>query len=307
MFKIARLVLFFCIIDASISVWADTKPWFTGPLINVGLILVDEDQWVNFTVFNHLQLPSHKNWGVSSQNVFGITDKWSIQIIPEYSLNTRDAKTQDGWGDLQFILAYDVNRQKGLFGYPSFKLNFLQNVSTGKYDGLSLDPEGLDGFGTGANETGGGFNFQYLSMPIPDHYLQFSFSSAGVYSHKTKIKGNSVYGGGLGTEGEIEGGYNFYMDLTFELQLTQNWVGVVETFYQYTEQGDFEGNPGISTNGIEPIIARGKQNIWSLSPGIEYNFSEHFGIIAGVWFSLNDQNFNRFTNFQIAIDYSEHI
>lgn len=90
---------------------------------------MDEDQWVNFTVFNHLQLPSHKNGGVSSQNVFGITDKWSIQIIPDYSLNTNDAKTKDGWGDLQFILAYDVNRQKGLFGYPSFNFQIAINYS----------------------------------------------------------------------------------------------------------------------------------------------------------------------------------
>lgn len=280
------------------------KPWFTGALLNNGAITVNKDQWSNFTAFFNNQTPQFQQWAAYTQNVYGITDDLSIQLIPVYANNVEGPIHKNGWGDFPTILAYQIYRQKRGSAMPSIKLNIQEIWPTGRYKGLENDTDAVDGLGQGVNQTGFVLNTEYLFLPIPDHYLNAYFSFGYSFLHPTHLTGLNVYGGGVGTDGRLKGSHQAVVNGAWEFQWTQNWVTVFEYFYQYTQAASFQGVLGRKLDGTTASVLRQGTNQWSLAPALEYNFSGSFGIVSGVWFSLNQRS-QKFVNIQIALFYTK--
>jgi len=105
------------------------------------------------------------------------------------------------------------------------------------------------------------------------------------------------------------------VDLAGEFTLTQRWVAVLEGNLIYQQASKFHGrlgertandplplgnHPRLSTllhrlfpsrHNIEGTgIGSGNLNQLTLAPGLEYNFSANYGVIAGAWFTVAGKN-----------------
>jgi hypothetical protein len=282
---------------------AALQPWFTGPIINNGARVLEKGHWNIFTDFAHTELPDVSISTLSPEITYGLTERIQLQAYPIYQYYRHKENQEYGVGDLPLILAYQIKVQDSASFWPSIELEMEETIPIGRYKNLSPRTPLVQGMGGGSYQFAVTLNTQYLSMPVPDHYLNTYFSLGYGYFQKTRITGFNTYGGGFGTNGELAGAPNINFDLAFEYQLTQQWVGVFEAYYKYNPTQLFSGQVGVLTDGLPATIFRAKINQISLAPAIEYNFNSHWGLIGGVWFSLNDPHPNRFTSFQLALNY----
>lgn len=280
------------------------KPWSTGVLINNGAIKVEKGELTSFNDFYNTQVPGIQQWGVYSQNVYGISDYWSIQLIPAYNYNVFGEGTSTGWGDLQMLLAYQFHRQMAGSDWPSIKINLNATFPTGRYSNLDINNDGFDATGMGTYLVGAIINTEYLTMPIPDRFLDIYCSLGYSYWIPTHVDGRNVYGGGIGTSGKLSSSDEIFSDLAFEFHVTNHWALIFEMYYLYVAPASFNGTLGQDLEGAEAAVLREGTNQFSLAPAIAYNFSANLGILAGVWFSLNDNQTNEFRSIQVALSLS---
>lgn len=278
-------------------------PWFTGPLLNKGAIVVNQGVWDLFPEGTTFKYPGERLWRGSGQSVYGITNQFQIQLIPVYNYMTNNVVSSQGVGDTPFEVGFQLFRQADHPGFPDLKIDIFDLVPFGRYDNLNPDKQGIDGLGQGQNQVELVINTQYISLPHPDHELYTYFSIGYGWFQSVHLSGFNVYGGGFGTDGVLSNGIEFNMDMAFELALTQHWVGVFEFNYLYDSPETFRGNPGVDSNGNPATVFKRKINRWSLAPAIEYNFAPNLGIIFGPWFSVSGDPVNKFVSIQLALNY----
>ncbi|HBI21820.1 MAG TPA: hypothetical protein DDY37_04435 [Legionella sp.] len=176
-------------------------------------------------------------------------------------------------------------------------------IPTGIYNQLAPLNNGTEITGTGSYQTALGLNFQYLKSFNDIHYLNSHLSF--IYSHAATVllNGISAYGGTERTKGLIAPGDSVGINLAGEFTLTQHWVAVIEGNFIYQQASRFRGSLGenalakVSTSRLSTLAGGGLRGIgngdidqFTLSPGLEYNFSVNYGVIAGVWFMVAGKN-----------------
>lgn len=280
------------------------KPWSTGVLLNEGAIQVEKGSISSFTDFYNTQELAVQQWGVYSQNAYGLSDHWSVQIIPAYNYNVSGGRTATAWGDLTTLLGYQLNYQSVGSDWPSIRADFTTVFPVGRYNNLDFNNNGFDATGRGSYVIGMIINTEYLSMPIPDHFLNTYFSVGYTYWTPVHLSGLNQYGGGLGTNGRLGSSDEFLTNLAFEFHLNRHWAAIFEAFYLFNSPASFKGNPGQGLDGREVTVLREGLSQFSLAPALEYNFSDYVGIVGGGWFSLNDNSINKFRSYQLGLSIS---
>lgn len=283
--------------------WAAPYPWFTGPLINNGAIVVDKNEWDFFPQGYTFTEPGVRVWGGSGQSVYGITENLQVQLIPVYNYQTNKVVSSQGMMDSPFELGYQLIRQKNYEFLPDIKLDVFDLVPFGKYQNLDPNKQSIDALGQGQNQIELVINTQYRSLPLPDHYMYTYFSVGYGWFQKVHLKGFNSYGGGFGTDGVLSRSMEWNADLAIEFQLTQHWVAVFEWNYLYASPATFSGNPGEDETGAPATVLKKRVDQWSLAPALEYNFSNNFGIIFGPWFSVSGNPENSYVSLNLAINY----
>jgi hypothetical protein len=99
-------------------------------------------------------------------------------------------------------------------------------------------------------------------------------------------------------------GNNLQGIASFELSLSKNWALALDNVYTHTDTTQFFGTPGITFDGELSKDKNPSIEEFSMAPAIEYNFSSHFGMIAGCWFSVCGRNSTEFRSGVINIDYT---
>lgn len=66
----------------------------------------------------------------------------------------------------------------------------------------------------------------------------------------------------------------------------------------------FSGRKGVDKQGNPASVGLPSSEQFSFAPAIEYNFTENFGIITGVWLSAFGRNSPRFRTGIVNIDYN---
>lgn len=278
-------------------------PWFTGPLLNNGAIVVHQDVWDFFPEGTSFKYPGERLWRGSGQSVYGITNSLQVQLIPVYNYMTNNVVSARGIGDMPFELGFQLIRQSEHPGLPDIKIDIFDKVPFGKYDNLDPNKAGIDGIGQGQNQVEIVINTQYISEPFPDHDMYTYFSVGYGWFQKVHLTGFNVYGGGFGTDGVLARSTEFNMDMAFEFELTRRWVGVFEYNYSYDSPASFSGVRGVDRNGRPATVFKKKINRWSLAPAIEYNFAQNLGVIFGPWFSVSGKPENKFFSVQLGLNY----
>lgn len=312
-----RKIIIFCICLNLYSLPShaeSTTPWFTGPLFASNGRTVPPNDF-NFELYgfytNTFGIFTEDWKSVDVPNIYttqavpiltyGLADRVDAQFNVPYAQNNTQGVSNRHLGDVASTLGFQLFRQ-GDDAWFDLRLTVQEIFPTGRFDDLNPTNQGADGTGVGSYQTGVAMNFQRLHL-FGNHHYRERFVINYVYATTAKIRGASVYGGNFSTRGVIDPGNLFSVDYAGEFELTRHWVLVMEAFYFYHSHRSFKGFPGIDEDGNLLDLTLGSTAVMSLAPAIEYNISENYGIIAGIWFPIRGKNIGNFISGVIAFNY----
>ncbi len=305
-FLIMYIKIILLLLLCSNAVYATSQaPWMTGALLAPAGETVKPGH-INFEPYNFYTIYStpYRNNEISPVIEFGLLNFLDIMATAPYDISWDRGQKGHKIGDSTVALGLQIHRQKDGSVLPNFRIIVQEILPSGMFDDLDPDKLGTDQTGVGSYQTTLGFNFEYLSLLINNHYLKSHLSLVGSKGSDVNVKGNNAFGGSLTTDGKVKPGFSYSVDLAFEYQLTQNWVPVFEALYTHSGTLSFAGNPGFTPGGAIGSIGGDGGNVVSLAPAIEYNFNSNIGIIAGVWFTISGPGSGKFISNTIALSYT---
>lgn len=301
------------------------EAWFTGPLIapagqvlplghiNPQLFGYKIKNIGNYDASGHLLKDGHSlSKQINPFVTYGLTDKMDMQFSIPYSFNQGPGVSIDqtdpenalfipptnvaasGIGDTSVGFGYQVLTQDNHQWRPDLRVTLIETIPTGHFEQLDPTKNGTDGIGSGTYQTQFAMNFQHLTKFNDINYLTTYLSFGYLLSQPTTLHGLSSYGGTGLTIGKLQAGDLYSVDLATEFSLTQHWGAVMEIYYTTQKGAHFIGE--VDPNDATLSIGDNHQMQTSLAPAIEYNFSEHYGIILGEWFTIAGKNTPAFTS-----------
>jgi len=284
------------------------EPWFTGPAIAIqGKVVpkgtsaiqpyayyTDSHGYFDVNGVRRDQVDVH-----STANellyFFGIADKLDGQILVGSNQRYQRERAASGFADSRLLLGYQL--LEGVLNdpwQPYIKLMYLQYFPTGRYRNLSPLNADLEANGTGTFRKRLALTVQDYFKLKNGHTLSNRLFLAYQFKDRTHVTGFNSYGGGYSTNGRVHVGYGFVADTSFEYQLTQNWVAMVELNYSFNDKSTFTGNPGFDLRGNPAKVGNSHNYIFSVLPGFQYNFSSKFGVFMMLWTSVKGRNSGQF-------------
>lgn len=293
-----------------------STPWFTGPLLapsghtvaagkqNIEPYLYVTD---NIGFYNNRWHLVHqtKSHSISPTFIFtqGMTRFMDIKMTVPYDFNSKQNQHDNNIGDISLILGLQVLQDKAGTIIPDLRMTIKEGFPTGRYENLIPRKLATDATGSGSYQTGVGLNFQKLMHIYKIHFLRTRLSLVYTIPLSTTVHNFNTFGGGFGTDGTINFGNKFSVDLAFEYNLSKNWVYAMDILYTDLQNSKFLGFPGINSNGRLAKISTASAQQLSLAPALEYNFNKHFGMLAGAWFSVTGQDATDFVSGVVALNY----
>lgn len=305
------LIIFLLITPLSLH----AEPWFTGPILAPsGVTMPAGHANVEIYAFyatdhstynRHGKLtptPAEKTQQYQALFSYGFTDYVDMQLTLPYILNWQAGQHGQGVGDFNGLLGFQALRQFEHKYLPDLRILLQETLPSGKYDNLNPEFLGTNVTGKGSYQTTFSMAFQYLSHISELQYLQSRLTLNYTLAAPTRINGFGTYGGNSTTQGRVNPGNNFSIDLSGEFSLNQNWVAVMEAYYFRGNKSSFVGNRGINKLGRLNIIGYPGNDEISLAPAFEYNYSENVGIIAGYWYVIKGKATPNFKSPVIALN-----
>ncbi len=308
------LWILFCL--TSYGVYADQSappvpaptPWLTGPLIApTGTVVPYGDFEIESYVYATTNVAEYNsNWhAVPSEHnffslnpqflmFFGLTPWMDINLNPQFFYNTTNDQHSWNFGDFPVALDFQLLDAAYTPYFPGIKFTVRETFPTGPYE--NLNPEKLLTDQSGAGTFGTTLNLVFYKVyHLVDHcFLSTTYSAAYTVTTPVHVKGFNTYGGGYGTDGWALPGNTFQTIVSFELSLSQNWALAIDNVYTHVDETKFFGTPGINSSGAPATVGVPSSEQISFAPAIEYNFSSHFGIIAGCWLTAWGRNSTKF-------------
>ncbi len=314
-FKIVLSLLLTCVCSSE-TVWGGdsenrqpkpTGPWFTGTLLSTRGRTLDQghvvvEPYFYFTRYGGLY---NDNWRLQSATVsrsiiqqtyfiYGLTSRIDVEIAPQWLDNSAEGESISGFGDFPLQLGFQVLRGDSDSWLPDIRVWIQEIFPTGRYNDLSLSTTGLGGTGGGSFATTLGIGVQKAIWLGRDHVFRYRVNATyGFYSPVT-VQGFNSYGGGFGTDGRVDPGSVTTLTVAGEYSLTRHLVLALDIGFQTINATSFSGSTGVDVNGEQAIVGRGYGNLLTIAPALEYNFTEHVGLITGPWLSLRGRNTSEF-------------
>lgn len=285
------------------------EPWLTGPLISptgevvpVGHFVVQPYVFVTvetgeYTSHWHCRsLPNFTAMDVQLSMWVGLTSWMDLFVFPETVTNGSQGASATGFGDLPVGLEFQLVKAKKEGWAPGVKVSLTETFPTGTYDRLSEGKRGTDASGEGAWFTTGALVF-YKMYVLGGHDFTSTLSFQYAAAPPVRVKGLSYYGGDAGTNGKVRPGNLFTAIYGFEYSLTQNWAFAMDSIYIHEDRSSFSGATTVAVG-----FASSEQV--SLSPAVEYNFSDRLGILVGTWVTAFGRNSVIFRSGIISLEYT---
>ena len=291
------------------------NPWYGGPLMTPGAHNAPPGTCVvqpyvfttqAFGQFNEKgkRIPTSKTWTINPLYIFqmGVLSWLDFACKVQGVYRKQGAQDFFYWGDAAIYFGIQLMRETPY--RPAIRLSLSESFPTGKYQKLNPDKKGMDATGSGAYTTTLSLNASKVIWWLLNHPFAFRASLNYSFPEKTRVRGYHAYGGGIGTKGSMHLGNAVAVDTSVEFSVTQKWVIAVDLAYTYGSESTFSGRIGKSE--LDPIchLKIPSNESLSCSPALQYNFSDHFGCLAGVWFPLKGKNTTAFLSGVFTLYYS---
>ncbi len=295
---------------------AELVPWFTGPLIAPTGIVIPIGNYlieplltlgaITGTYNSHwkpVSKPNLFNTILQIETTIGLTQFMDIEIIPEILYNSSRGQSTTLFGDLPLTLDFQLVGYDKSKWFPAIKLAITETFPTGKYQKLNAHKNNTDSSGLGSFSTAPSIVFYKIYQVAKEHFLSVTASFQYTYYAPVHVKGLSVYNGNNQTRGKIYPGNLSTAIVSFEYSLTQNWVLSLDNVYNHENKDRFKGNRGNEKKHKFRNVGRPSSEQLSFAPAIEYNFNDHLGLIAGVWFTAVGRNAQKFRDGIVGLYY----
>ena len=284
-----------CAQDMSAEEAAIQAQWFTGTLLSpspgvprTGVLgiepyLLDKRGAGAFDVNGilHSTPAGNEQWRSYTSVNYGFADGFSLQLLPTVARVSHGGDSQTGLADLPVKLHYRWIDGSAGFWHPAFTTTFGITFPLGKFEHLR---SAADGFGTGA----------YMAMEQIE--VQQRFTTWG-HAHRLRSWGTisqplntvalhdvSSYGTAQGFEGTVVPGSSAELGIGDEMGLDQQWALALDVVQ------DFGKGPHIRASGVTGAMRDIEGTSFWVAPAVEFNPTEHVGIIAGVEIAMAGRN-----------------
>lgn len=284
-------------------------PWFTGPLLTPSATNLDPGSsnvqpYLFYTDFDSHSGPHTYTLDEANYVQFGILSWLDTTIFFHVLYNEKLHSHSFGYGDTSITFGFPLLRQVRHTPTPSIRLSIQETFPTGKFRNLDPEKLGIDSFGGGSFRTKIAIDFAKLVFWVKHHPMNFRLYIPISIPSLVQVRGFHSYGGGYNTYGKVRPSYIFAPCGSIEVSLTKNWVYAMDICYEYDSKTSFSGNPGTDIDGNEVSNENKSSQIFSIAPAIEYNVTENFGYIAGVWFTLATKNSSDFVSYIFSFTYT---
>jgi hypothetical protein len=230
---------------------------------------------------------------------YGITNRLSFQAIPivVHAWNAENNVT--GVSDLPIELDYRFNNENNETGFPSVTASVGISLPVGNYQHLGVP---LDGLGTGTYAFKQGLLLQSLFDTPGHHPVRLRLYGVALEPlANVSLHDTTVYGTTQGFTGHAAPGFAGNLGLGGGYSLTQRWVLAFDLIQKFAHGGRLVGLDamGNAVNSQQSGSAR-----TGIAPAVEYNFSSHVGMIAGVEMSVAGRSTSSYVAPQIAVSAS---
>lgn len=290
-------------------------PWFTGSVFPPAAVNAPPNHPVIATIalFTVTYGTYSDNWKFQGTDntyafnpylefLFGLTDHIGVDMYASMISNHKKGESFTHLQDTIVLLGFQIARDKPKTWIPDIRLTLQETLPTGKYEKLNPKKMSIDSTGQGSYQTGFNLITQKL-FPFQNTFLLLKWTLTYLFPSPVHVQGYNTYGGGKGTSGKVYPGQTLYLYFSGEYSFTQHWAFAFDMDFQYQQKSTFSGDPG-QTDGIPNAVGTLPLVQMSFSPQIEYNFSDHSGLLFGLWATLFGRNSPAFASFIAAYYYA---
>jgi hypothetical protein len=230
---------------------------------------------------------------------YALTDRLTFQAIPSFAHAWNSQSSATGLTDLPVELEYRFNEENIHNGMPSVTASFGAGVPIGRFDRLSTS---IGGFGTGAWTLKQGLLLQSLFDTPGDHPVRLRLYATAIEPlEDVSVQDASVYHSSSGFVGHARPGFASQYGLGGGYCLDQRWVLAIDVV-----RNNAKGFllTGLDAAGDSQFARSLNSSNLVLASAVEYNWSGHLGVIAGVEYSAAGRNASSFYAPQVALSMS---
>jgi hypothetical protein len=255
-----------------------SEAWWTGPMMANSAAALPRG---HFLIEPYLYDVRSSKVGSLTYMEYGVTDRLMAGIIPTFSYNrVARGASGSGVGDLSVLLQYSLTSFHEGNAMPAMALMVQETLPTGRYDELR-DPL-ADATGSGAPATTVQLNTQTYAWMPNGRILRMRFNVGGSFSRQTGVEGASVFGTPPGFHGHAKPGTAFLVNAAWEYSVTQRWVLAFDLAYRHAHGAWLDGVVVTPDRTTRLAFRTRSSASFGLAPAIEYNWSSHIGMLAGV-------------------------
>ncbi|PIS03095.1 MAG: hypothetical protein COT85_03460 [Chlamydiae bacterium CG10_big_fil_rev_8_21_14_0_10_42_34] len=317
-------------------------PWMTGPLLTPGATVLPFPH-INIETYANVVVNTGQykdNWdvlkntnkffanSVQTNLQFGLTSWLDIEVSPQVYYNYSNHAASWAFGDLPVTVDVQIYNPPSSSHFPAIKLILKESFPTGKYRKLNPNKNGTEVGGSGSYTTSLGLALGKVIHFREDHYLSLRLAGSYNFPAPVRLIGFNAYGGSATTNMNFVPSQSAQFGLGIEYTLSQNWVFAIDFAGNWARRSNYSASPGTGfitePQTFTPIPGSGGTAIgfltetpavlvqqqvlgpslqYSMAPAIEYNWSEHLGIIAGSWFTFAGKNAVQFYSGVVAFNY----
>lgn len=283
------------------------QPFFTGTLLTQRGSTVSQGNLMIMPYFYSTRFGGlyNNNWRLQSATVtrtniqqtllvYGLTSRIDVEIAPQWVGNHAEGKSFVAFGDFPLQVGFQALRERFDTWLPNVRLWVQETFPTGHYTELSPTSEAVAATGGGSFTTTLGLGAQKLFWWTEDHVLRTRLNVTYGFYSPVRVQGFNSYGGGFGTHGRVEPGAVTTVIVAGEYTVTRHVALSLDIGLQVTNATRFSGTTGVGLSGQPATVGGGSKEVITVAPGVEYNWNERIGVIAGPWFSLTGRNTSEF-------------
>lgn len=212
---------------------------------------------------------------------YGFTNSFSVQVTPAVAHVSHDGDVQTGLADFPIKIHYRPIAGALDFWHPSLTTTFGITLPLGKFEHLR---HSADGFGTGAYMAMEELELQQrFTTWLHPHRLRM-WARVSQPLNTVDLHGISSYGTAQGFLGTVVPGSSAELGIGDEVGLDQQWALALDILQ------DFAKGPHVRGQGMTNPMADIEGSVFWVAPAVEYNPTEHIGIIVGVEISMAGRN-----------------
>jgi hypothetical protein len=270
---------------------ADAERWrtamqsarWTGPMLASNAETLPQGHFYTEPYFFDVISGGDHHPGSSGFYQYGLLDSLTVGVQPNFATATNRLDRGMTIGDFKLLSQLRLTHFTPGHRIPTVAIVLNAALPTGKHDRLRASQEG---HGSGSFAPEAGINVQHYFLLEDDRLLRARINVLKSFPQRANVDGRSAYGTAEGFRGHAKPGSRTTLIAAVEYSLTREWVLAFDVIRESTRKTKVSGIDG---NGLVRKTISSSRS-FGFAPAIEYNSSDRFGILFGVWISPKGHN-----------------